>query len=266
MWKPGEGVLLAAGLGLLIGAMLGGLGGGGGVLTVPLLVYVLGQSAQDATTGSVVIVGVTAAAGVLARVGSGSVRWRTGWALGAAGIPAAALGTVLNQRVAEPVLLLSFAALTVLAAVALIVDTGPGHEPPAPAGGVAVRTRPSIGVVVGSGLVIGFLTGYLGVGGGFLLVPVLVIVLRMPMLASVGTSLLVITVNSVAAFAVRAGSVAELDWAVLVPFTLAAVLASFAGRRVADRCSGATLTRAFAGLLLAVGGFVAVESVVALMS
>ena len=261
-------MVVAAGLGLLIGLVIGGLGGGGGVLTVPLLVYVLGQSAQEATTGSVVIVGVTAVAGVLARLRSGSVRWRTGVALGAAGIPAAALGTLLNQRVAEPVLLLSFAALTVLAAIALIVDAGPDPDPPpvtAEAGSVAVRTRTSPGVVVGCGLVIGFLTGFLGVGGGFLLVPALVIVLRMPMLAAVGTSLLVIVVNSVSAFAVRLGSAAELDWAVLAPFTVAAVLASVVGRQVAGRFCGATLTRVFAGMLLAVGGFVAVESVLALL-
>ncbi len=259
-------MVVAAGLGLLIGLVIGGLGGGGGVLTVPLLVYVLGQSAQDATTGSVVIVGVTAVAGVLARGRSGSVQWRTGLMLGAAGIPAAALGTLLNQRVAEPVLLLSFAALTVLAAVALIVDGGPDPDPPAATGAVAVRTRPSTGVVVGCGLAIGFLTGFLGVGGGFLLVPVLVIVLRMPMVAAVGTSLLVIVINSTAAFGVRLGSAAELDWAVLVPFTVAAVLASFAGRRVAARFSGAALTRGFAVMLVVVGGFVAVESIVALVS
>jgi uncharacterized membrane protein YfcA len=261
----GGSVVVAAGLGLLIGLVIGGLGGGGGVLTVPLLVYVLGQSAQDATTGSVVIVGVTAVAGVLARLRHGSVQWRTGIALGVAGIPAAALGALLNAQVAEPVLLLSFAVLTVLAAVALIVDAGPAPEPDPPvAGAVAVRTRRSTGVVVGIGIVIGFLTGFLGVGGGFLLVPALVIVLRMPMVAAVGTSLLVIVVNSVAAFSVRLGAAAELDWAVLVPFTAAAVLASVAGQRVAHRFSGAALTRAFAVLLLAVGGFVAVESVIAL--
>ncbi|WP_300007848.1 sulfite exporter TauE/SafE family protein [Pseudonocardia sp.] len=257
----------AAASGLLIGLVIGGLGGGGGVLAVPLLVYVLGQSAQDATTGSIVIVGVTALAGVLARLRCGSVHWRTGLGLAAAGVPAAALGSLLNQRVAEPVLLLSFAALTVLAAAAMIADLGPAPDVDPPArGAVAVRARPSTRAVVGCGLVIGVLTGYLGVGGGFLLVPALAIGLRMPMRAAVGTSLLVIVVNSVAAFTVRTGSAADLDWAVLVPFTLTAVLASFAGRRLAGRMSGVALTRTFAGMLLAVGGFVAVESVVALAS
>jgi uncharacterized protein len=232
---------------------------------VPALVYVLGQTAQDATTSSVVIVGVTAAVGVLARVRGGLVRWRTGLAYGAVGIPSAALGTLVNQRVAEPVLLLSFAGLTVLAAAALILDARRAPEEPVPVvrGGVAVAAPPVAHVarkIVLSGAVIGFLTGFLGVGGGFLMVPALVIVLRMPMTYAVGTSLLIITINSAAAFATRAG-VAEFDWAVLVPFTVAAIVGSLAGKIVCQRLSSATLSRAFAVMLLFVGLFVAVESV-----
>lgn len=264
-------VLLAAALGLVVGVVIGGLGGGGAVLTVPALVYVVGQSAQDATAGSVVIVGITAVVGVLVRVGGGLVRWRTGLALGAVGIPSAALGTLANQRVAEPVLLLSFAALTVLAAVALVADSRRDPvEPDAPVaagsgGGVAappaVASRVDLAVkIVVCGAAIGFLTGFLGVGGGFLLVPALVIVLRMPMTYAVGTSLLIIAINSAAAFATRAG-VTGFDWAVLVPFTVAAVAGSFLGKLVCERLSGATLQRAFAFMLLLVGTFVAVESV-----
>jgi uncharacterized membrane protein YfcA len=270
--------MLAAVLGMVVGVVIGGLGGGGGVLTVPALVYVLGQSAQDATTSSLVIVGITAVVGVLARVRGGLVRWRTGLAFGAVGIPSAALGTLVNQQVAEPVLLLSFAALTVLAAVALIVDSrrtpaAPGDPvPPAAArGGVDVAAPPAVAPsrlgqvakIVGCGVVIGFLTGFLGVGGGFLMVPALVIVLRMPMTYAVGTSLLIISINSVAAFATRAG-VAEFDWAVLVPFTVAAVAGSFLGKIVGQRLSSAVLSRAFAVLLLLVGASVAVESILSL--
>lgn len=283
--------MLAAVLGLVIGVVIGGLGGGGGVLTVPALVYVLGQTAQDATTSSVVIVGITAAVGVLARARGGVIKWRTGLAFGAVGVPAAAVGTLLNQRVAEPVLLLSFAVLTILAAIAMVVDsrrapsagssdsTGPDAvvgSPDRPGGaGTAVdvavepatRTAsPAVGVavkIVLCGIVIGFLTGFLGVGGGFLMVPALVIVLRMPMTYAVGTSLLIIAINSAAAFAIRAG-VADLDAALLVPFIVAAVVGSFAGKLVSDRVSGTTLTRAFAAMLLVVGAFVALESVLSL--
>lgn len=274
--------MLVAVLGLLIGVVIGGLGGGGGVLTVPALVYVLGMSAQDATTSSVVIVGTTAVVGVLARARGGLVRWRTGLAFGAVGVPAAAAGSVLNQRVAEPVLLLSFSALTVLAAVAMILDSrrtpapdAPESEPrdsddpePGPAG-TGTRTTSRVvtrtAAIAGWGILIGFLTGFLGVGGGFLAVPVLVVVLRVAMTQAIGTSLLVIAVNSAAAFATRAG-VAEFDAALLVPFTVAAIVGSAAGKLVSDRLSGTALTRAFAVLLLLVGAFVAVESVLALRS
>lgn len=266
--------MLAAVLGLVVGVVIGGVGGGGGVLTVPALVYVLGQSAQDATASSVVIVGITAVVGVLVRVRGGLVRWRTGLAFGTVGIPSAALGTLANQRVAEPVLLLSFAALTVLAAVALILDSrrapvAPDATPPAgmPRGGVDVAARHAVTSsvdlavkIVVCGAVIGFLTGFLGVGGGFLMVPALVIVLRMPMTYAVGTSLLIIAINSAAAFTTRAG-VTGFDWAVLVPFTLAAVAGSVLGKLVGERLSGAALQRAFAIMLLLVGTFVAVESV-----
>ena len=121
-------MLAAAALGLLIGVVLGGLGGGGGVLTVPALVYLLDQPAQDATTSSVVVVGISAVAGVLARARSGSVDWRTALEFGLAGVPAALLGTLLNRHVAEPVLLLSFAATTLVAA-ALMLAAPPRPDP-----------------------------------------------------------------------------------------------------------------------------------------
>ena len=112
---------LAALLGLVMGAVIGGLGGGGGVLTVPALVYLLGQSAQDATTASVVVVGITAAAGVLARARTGGVDWRTGLVFGVVGLPAAWLGTILNHRVSQPTLLLAFAGLALVAAAAMLL-------------------------------------------------------------------------------------------------------------------------------------------------
>lgn len=267
-----------AALGLAVGVVIGGLGGGGGVLTVPVLVYVVGLSAQDATTGSVVIVGVTALAGVLGRLGSGAVRWRSGLALGAVGIPCAVLGTVVNQRVPEPVLLLSFAALTLGVAGAMLVDARNPAPAPPPAPGTAAAPRAGTGVThriptrgatalrtVLCGVAIGFLTGFLGVGGGFLIVPALLIVLRLPMAGAVGTSLLVTALNSAAALTTRAG-VAQFDWSVLVPFTVAAVAGGVLGRRIASRLSGPALSRAFAALLVGVGGFVGVQSVAGLLA
>jgi Predicted permeases len=265
-------LILVTALGLLIGLVIGALGGGGGVLTVPVFVYLLGQNAQDATTSSVVIVGITAVVGAMTRARGGLVRWRTGLAFGAVGIPAALLGTVANRHADEHVLLLAFAGLTLLVAAAMLLDgrsarTAPAAEPRA-GGGVAVLTRtvaPARATavkVVACGIAVGFLTGFLGVGGGFLVVPALVIVLRMPMSLAIGTSLMIIGLNAAASVASRV-AVAEFDWAVIVPFTLAAVAGTLAGKRVADRCSGPTLTRAFALMLVLVGGFVAVQSLAA---
>lgn len=251
-------MLLAAGLGVLIGLCLGALGGGGGVLMVPALVYALGQSAQQATTSSIIIVGLTAVTGTLARLRGGQVDWRTGLVFGVFGLPAAYLGTLANHRVSQHVLLLAFAALTVLAAAAMLINgrrSGTPHtDGPTRRGAAAL-----VGQAIGCGLVIGFLTGFLGVGGGFLVVPALVIGLRMPMSRAVGTSLLIIAANSVSALAARIG-VAEFEWRVILPFTLAAVAGALAGKRISGALSGDTLTRAFAVLLAVVGAAVAVQS------
>jgi uncharacterized membrane protein YfcA len=113
------------------------------------------------------------------------------------------------------------------------------------------------------GAAVGFLTGFLGVGGGFLVVPALVLVLRMPMRPAIGTSLLVIALNSVASMISRVG-VAELDWGIIVPFTLAAVTGTFVGKRVTDRLPERTRGIAFAWLLVAVGLFVGVQNLLTL--
>ncbi len=268
---------LAVALGLLIGLTLGALGGGGSILTVPVLVYAVGESARSATTGSLVIVGISAGVATLGHARAGRVRWRAGLAFAAAGVAASFAGTALNARVDATVLLVCFATLMVVAASAMLsktmVHTHPEDDTeldeqaaalrrPATLTGVRpARTAPSrvtaavaIRVVV-AGVVVGFLTGFLGVGGGFVIVPALVLILRYEMPTAVGTSLLIISVNSGVALLARSGH-QSFHWAVIAPFTLAAIAGSAAGKRVADRVSGAQLTRAFALLLLVVAGYV----------
>lgn len=258
-------VVLAAALGVLTGVVIGGLGGGGGVLAVPALVYVLGQTAQDATTGSVIIVGATSVAGVLTRLRGDTVNWRLGVAFGVAGLPAAYLGTRANHAVSQPVLLLAFAGLTILAATAMLLDRRPAPAAPAEPGTVATRTRLTTHAAktVVCGGTVGFLTGFLGVGGGFLIVPVLVLVMRLPMRVAIGTSLLVIAVNSTAALATRLTAL-HLDWTVIAPYAVAAVAGSVAGKRVAARFDTAKLTTAFAIMLALVGTSVGLQSLLAL--
>jgi uncharacterized membrane protein YfcA len=268
-------VVATAALGLVIGLVIGGLGGGGGALTVPALVYLLGLTAQDATTSSVLIVGISSLVGAATRVRDGSLRWRTGLAFATVGVPVAYLGSVLNHRAAQPVVLGTFAAVTVLAAAAMLVESRGGCDDPpdgvAPpvSGRVTVAARPvvrrrslvRIATIVGCGAAVGFFTGFLGVGGGFLVLPVLVIALRIPVPAAIGTSLLIMVLNSAAALASRSGDL-TVDWHVVVPFTLASVVGTLLGRRVADRLSGAALTRVLAVLLLIIGIFVGVESLI----
>jgi uncharacterized membrane protein YfcA len=287
-------VAAALGLGLLIGAVLGALGGGGAILTVPLLVYVLGQSAQDATSSSLVIVGLTAAVGTIGHARAGHVRWRTGFVFGVAGLATAYAGTALNRQIDEHVLLLGFAAVMIAAAIGMLVRSGKatgspdGERPDAPAvdahrsGGpdsgtvglqlasapVAVRRlhTPTLQMikVVAAGLTVGFLTGLFGVGGGFVIVPALTLALGLPMPIAVGTSLLIIALNSASALAARAGS-AHFDWAVIAPFTLAAMAGTVAGRRIADRLPNSALNRAFAVLLILVAAFVGGHNALALL-
>lgn len=263
-------MILASALGLLMGLVVGALGGGGGVLTVPLLVFVLGLTAQSATTSSVVIVGITALFGVLARLRGHLIDWRIALAFGALGVPAAYLGTLLNHRVDQHVLLLAFSAITLLAATAMLInDHADEPEPAEPSGAggtTATVVRPATGAlatavkIVVCGLLVGFLTGFLGVGGGFLVVPALVIVLRVPMTLAVGTSLLIIVFNAVSSMVSRLGTPLDLDWRVVVPFTVLAVAGSLLGKRLADKLSGEVLTRAFAVMLILVGGYVAVQA------
>lgn len=269
-------LLAAVGLGLVIGLILGGLGGGGAILTVPALVYLLGQTPQNATTSSLIIVGVTAVVGAAGHARAGNVRWRTGLTFGVTGIAAAVAGSVANRHVPPHVLLLGFAGLMVVTAVGMLVQPRRGRQPrpsaprrPLGAGGSpttvdlapsaeATRTGTTLKIVL-AGLAVGFLTGFLGVGGGFVIVPALVLVLELPMPAAVGTSLVIIAINSLAALLARSGH-DHVDWATTVPFALAAMAASLGGKKAADHVPEKVTTRAFAGLVLLVAAYTAVRT------
>ncbi|MGH3934969.1 MAG: sulfite exporter TauE/SafE family protein [Pseudonocardiaceae bacterium] len=290
-------IVAAIGLGVLIGTVLGALGGAGGILTVPALVYLLGQNAQDATTSSLVIVGLTALVGAATHARSGHVQWRTGIAFAVAGIIAAVAGTALNRRVDEHILLLGVSAVMIVAASAMLyharrdshadsqdhehhaapAGTGPTAWVPRRAYGPAAvtaqlshpasdqaqerqRGRTALAVkVLLAGLTVGFLTGFLGVGGGFVIVPALILAFSLPMPVAVGTSLVIIAINSAASLAARAGQ-AHFDWDLIVPFTIAAMAGSLAGKAIADRLPNAALHRAFTILLFAVATYIAINS------
>ncbi|MEV7543576.1 sulfite exporter TauE/SafE family protein [Streptomyces sp. NPDC089915] len=241
--------ILALAAGAVIGLALGALGGGGSVLAVPALIYLLGFSPVEATTASLAVVTLTSAAALAAHARDGQVRWRTGLLFAAAGLGPAVLGGALAARIPAAVLTGGFAVVAALAAGSLLRTAPPAAAAP---------SGPGRAAAAGAGL--GAVTGVLGVGGGFLAVPALVGVVGVRMRAATATSLLVITVNSLAALATRAGKVPGLDWGVVAPFAGAAVLGAWDGKRLAARASAAGLQRAFALVLLAVAAFMLLDA------
>jgi len=295
--------------GLLIGLSLGALGGGGSILTVPALVYLLHQPPHAAATGSLLIVGITALAGMTAHLRAGRVRVAQGITFGVLGVAGSYAGTRLSASIKPDLLLALFAVLMLVAAAAMLRRRRPVTNPPGQAAqpdpgtgtprtdtpaGLAVgptprtatvtldrlgyATRPQVktawwqrlraGAPAGQSLkivtaatAVGLLTGFFGVGGGFVIVPALVLALGFEMPVAVGTSLLVIAINSAAALTARFGSHVHLDWRLLAAFTIAALAGTFAGNRIASRVDASRLTAAFTVLLVAVAVYSLCRSV-----
>jgi uncharacterized protein len=258
--------LLALPLGLLIGVSLGALGGGGSILTVPALVYVIGENPRNATTASLVIVGVTALTGAIGYARSRRVRWGPGLVFGVVGLGGSLLGSDLNELVNPNVLLLAFAGLMLLAAGAMLQRSAhpSSLQPSAPRGAGDGLTAKQLVGIAAVGTVVGFMTGFFGVGGGFVVVPGLVLALGFAMPEAVGTSLLVIALNSVVALAAR-GGVTAVDWQVVIPFTAAAMAGSVVGAGLAGRVPASALERIFAGLLVLVSVSMATKSILSLV-
>lgn len=246
--------LVAAALGLAVGLVLGSLGGGGSVLAVPALVYVLGESPHEATTASLVIVVLSSLAGVVAHARAGRVKVRAGLLFGLAGLATSVLAAHYSTGLPDAVILVGFAVVMLGAAVVMWHSAG-GRRPEAP----ARRASALRSVVAGAG--VGVLIGVFGVGGGFLAVPALVAAAGFTFADAVGTSLLVIAVNSAAALATRSTG-AHLDWAVIGPFALTASVAAVLGQRVASRVRAPVLQRAFAALLVLLAGWVLLDQLV----
>ena len=262
---------LAIPVGLLIGVSLGALGGGGSILTVPALVYLLGQDTRTATSGSLIIVGVTAMTGMMAHHSAGRVRVASGVTFGVLGVAGTYLGSRLSAKVAPDVLLAAFSLLMLVVAAVMFVRSQRHKGATSPTGvdeGSIIRLRPSFvcacpqaAKVVITATAVGMLTGFFGVGGGFVVVPALVLVLGFSMPVAVGTSLLVISINSASALLARSGHGLALDWVLIGSFTTAAVIGSLLGGRVSSRVQPRMLARSFALLLVAVAVYTAARSI-----
>ena len=230
----------------LMGASLGLLGGGGSILAVPIFVYVLGAEPHAAIATSLVLVGATALVAALLHSRRGCVDARAGIIFALLASPASLLGAWATRFVPGRTLLFVFGLLMI--AVSLLMWRG-RREPEA---GALRRGWP---VLAASAAAVGFLTGFLGIGGGFLIVPALVLVMQMPMKRAVGTSLLVIALNSAVALYGHRASL-QLDTAILAA-GLAALAGTFAGVEVARRIEPGLLRRAFAVFVLVLGVWMA---------
>lgn len=248
-----EEVLLAIPFGLAVGLLLGLLGGGGSIVTVPVLVYVLDEPVKRATTEALLIVGITALAGAVAAARAGRVRWRVALTFSAAGAVTAVGGTALNRAASDRAILVGFALLLLVAAAAMlrarrVTTAAEGDEPP-----------PRWPRVATAGGATGVLTGLFGVGGGFAVVPALTLVLRLPMRLAVGTSLVVIALTSTAALAAHLAT-GDVDAPLTTVFAGAAVAGTLAGTRLHGRLPDERLRRLFAALLVVVALVVLGES------
>lgn len=242
--------VLGVSLAVLIGVTLGLLGGGGSILTVPILLYVFRLPPDQAITSSLLVVGTTSLVALVPHARAGRVRWSTGALFGVASMVGAFLGGRLSSRLPPAALVLAFGAMTLVTAAAMVrprrADAGPVAcaDAPLPLGRIAVQ-----------GGFVGAVTGLVGAGGGFLVVPALLLLGRLPMTAAVGTSLLVIAMNSVAGFVGHLAG-APVPWGVALPVTAAAVLGSVVGSRVAGRIPPAVLRRGFAWFVVVMAVFV----------
>jgi len=208
---------LAIVLAVFVGVSLGLLGGGGSILMVPLLAYVAGMDAKQAIATSLLVVGTTSAVGAISHARAGRVQWRTALMFGATAMAGAYAGGHLAKFIPGTVLLVGFAVMMVATAIAMLrgrknnaTTTENSHHLP----------LAKIAVV---GLAVGMVTGLIGAGGGFLLVPALVLLGGLPMPIAVGTSLVIIAMNSFAGLMGYLSSV-RIDWSLGAALTAAAVV------------------------------------------
>lgn len=238
-------------LAVFVGVTLGLLGGGGSILTVPLLVYVAGMETKEAIATSLLVVGVTSAVGAISHARAGRVQWRTGLTFGVAGMTGAYAGGRVAEFIPGQWLLIAFALMMMATALAMLrpqreidPDRAPDHLPTAR--------------VLFDGLVVGLVTGLVGAGGGFLVVPALALLGGLPMPVVIGTSLVVIAMKSMAGLGGYLASV-TIDWSVAAMVTTAAVLGALIGGRIVDRVPAQTLRGLFGWFVLVMAIFIGAQ-------
>ncbi len=278
-------ILTALGVGALIGLVVGALGAGGGILSVPALIYLLGVAPHEATSASLVIVLFTALAALGGRIGKNTICYQIALVFAALATVGTWLGSLANQAVSADLLMYAFALLLICVGLVMLRRAYPGlfrgaaradssgvfsDDGAAAADNVggtgstpALRAVSAMGEVTSIGAaplwrvalvatVTGALTGFFGVGGGFAIVPALTLVLHLPIKRAASTSLLIMTITAVVALVARAQTSLNLDLGVIGAFTVASMLGGVAGAPLTRKVSSQKLTASFAALLLAV--------------
>lgn len=229
-----------------IGLSLGLTGAGGSILTLPVLVYLAGIAPKQAVGLSLLIVGAAAAAGAWQRARAGEMHVKAAGFFVLSGAAGAVLGSRFTHLLSASALMMIFAGLMVVIALRMLIPSKAALQP-------APECKPAR--CLAAGFVTGVLTGFLGVGGGFLLVPALVRFARLPLRTATGTSLAVIACNSAVGFVSHLGD-ATVPWQIAGVFSGIAVAGVWAGGRFALKLPEKTLRRVFALLVLATAAFV----------
>lgn len=278
-------ILTALAVGALIGLVVGALGAGGGILSVPALIYLLGVAPHEATSASLVIVLFTALAALGGRIGKNTICYQIALVFAALATVGTWLGSLANQAVSADLLMYAFALLLICVGLVMLHRAYPGLFRGAAragssgvfsddgvaaadnAGGTgstsALRAVSATGEVTSIGAVplwrvalvatiTGALTGFFGVGGGFAIVPALTLVLHLPIKRAASTSLLIMAITAVVALVARAQTSLNVDLGVIGAFTVASMLGGVAGAPLTRKVSNQKLTASFAALLLAV--------------
>lgn len=246
-------LFLLAALAVLIGVLLGLLGGGGSILTVPVLVYLAGLSTKSAIITSLVVVCITSAIAVINHAKAGRVCWKTGITFGLAGMVGAFIGGRMAAYIPDPILLVLFAGIMLAASLAMIRNKK-GKEFTRQAGEPLCPQNLPVAAILFDGLLVGLITGLVGVGGGFLLVPALNYLAGLPMHAAIGTSLFIIVIQAIAALAGHASHF-EIDLQLTGLVTGCAIVGSFIGSQLSGKISSTHLKRGFGVFVFLLGSF-----------
>ena len=244
-------VLEAIALGAVMGSALGLVGTGGAILAVPALVYLFGFSALEATTASLVIVIAAAAVSARARAKAGQIDYRRAAILWSIGIIGNAIGAIASKSATDFVLLTGISIIILGASTSMWIRSFQGEI-------VAKDRHPIVLPIMGT--LIGFIAGFFGVGGAFLVVPTLILAFGVSAHVAAGTGLIVMLLNSTTALLIRYDTWNNVEWSLpLVVLVSAVVMATIAGKK-GTRLKSKSLERGFAGLLLVVGLFTFIET------